>query len=522
VPQPRTSRSAQAYRYLLDELLRGRWQPGETLSAYALAEELGISRTPVLEALKRLESEGLVEIIPQVGCRVVAPSPESRSEAFSLRTALEGVAAEAAARRIGEDQLAGLELLLRRLDESAARGDPAAYAELNRRFHDAVNDAADMPRLSEAARSAWAPLRYGSATHDVTDRQLRESAAEHRDLFEALRRRAPRRARAAAERHVTLAARRSRPADAARSPALVHRALIYDGEEEFLAATIPFISDGLAARERVLVVTTPQNAGVLGHALGARAPEVEFRDSDEWYQLPSHTLLSYERYIEEADRDRVRVVGEVSWQGETQAPMAEWKRYESIINLAFAEQPVSFVCPYDVRRLPEAIIDDAARTHPELCKGAHAEPSSSYVEPVPLIRELDREGLPEPDVPTSERPITADLREVREFILDETRRAGVRGKTIQDTFLAVQEVASNVVDHGAGEGSIRTWVQADELVFEVRDDGTALTDPVMGQLLSSPSLMTEPRGLWMARLLCDLVEVRVREQGLIVRLHVAL
>ena len=122
----RINRTERAYRHLASEIVRGRWQAGETLSTYALAEELGSSRTPVLEALKRLEQEGLVEIIPQVGCRVLRPGSSSVEELFTLRGALEGVAAAAAARRIDHGELHALEALLQQLEAAADRGDPIA------------------------------------------------------------------------------------------------------------------------------------------------------------------------------------------------------------------------------------------------------------------------------------------------------------------------------------------------------------------------------------------------------------
>lgn len=518
MPQPRTTRTERAYATLREDLLRNRWQAGDILSAYALSEELQISRTPVMEALKRLEQEGLVEIIPQVGCRVIGPTPTALLDLFAIRTALEGAAAAAAARRIGEDALAEQEHLLGRLDAAVERNDASAYAELNQRFHMLVYDASRIPRLAELARTVWAPMSNHVGRVPLSEAEVRESAAEHRELYEALRHGSPRRARLAAERHARLAAGRFASGIGPRRPdELVHSALIYRDESELLAATVPFVLEGLDGAERVLAVTTPNSAEALMRALGRRAAEVEFRDSADWYLLPSHTLLSYERYIEQSDRPRVRVIGEVAWNGGSPAPMEEWIRYESIINVTFASQPVTFMCPYDVRALPEEIVADARRTHPDLAHDGALRPSEEFVDTTALLRELDADPLPSPRTPVSTCLIDRDLRAVRGFIIDQVRRAGVRGKAIQDAFLAVQEVASDVV----GRGTVRAWVDAGELLFEVRDDGTGIGDPLVGQLASDPSQRSEPRGLWLARLLCDLVEVRSTDRGLVVRLHIS-
>jgi GntR family transcriptional regulator, rspAB operon transcriptional repressor len=518
----RLSRTEYAYRFLTGEVLRGRWDAGETLSTYALSEELGISRTPVAEALKRLEGEGLVEIIPQVGSRIVRPDPGPVADLFALRAALEGVAAAAAARNITDTQLSELELTLRRLERAAANADRSAYDELYTHFHVRLVQAAAIPQLVDAARSIWTPLRYRLAGLPLAGDQLIESVREHRELYAALEQRSAERARTAAEGHVRRAAARFLvPLGPGRSGGLAHHALIYADEEEFLASTVPFVALGLQAGERVLAVTTPTNRELLTRALDRRAEEVEFRDSDEWYELPSHTLLSYQRYIQYADRDRVRVIGEVAWNDNTPAALAEWTRYEAVVNVAFALAPVSIICPYDARRLPSSVVADAHRTHPAICHGAESSPSENFTDVAVLTRELDQAGFGPPSVPVATHSITPDLRGTREFILTHARRAGVSGKAFQDAFLAAQEVAASVIFHGPGLGTISAWVENGELIYEITDHGGGSSDPLAGQLVLDPVLMSEPRGLWLARLLCDLVEARTHNGGLMVRLHIA-
>ncbi len=518
----RVSRTEKAHTYLSEEILRGRWQAGDTLSTSTLAEELEMSRTPVLQALKQLEGDGLVEIIPQVGCRVIGPTIAAVEELLQVRGALEGIAAAAAARHIDDTTISELEATLSKLQAAAERGDRASFDELNARFHLTVIEASRMPYVLQSASSVWALLRHQLAGVPFPDQALRESIPERRDLFEALLRRAPRRARAAAERSQKLTTARVLGAlQHEGAGSLDHSALIYGGEADFLAGAVPFVEEGLDASERVLAVTTGRNAEILGRALGRRADEVEFRDADEWYQRPSHTLLSYERYIEQADSERVRVLGEVALS-DSSAVIDEWTRYESVLNVAFALQPISMLCAYDASRLPKRIIADAARTHPKLAHSATSSHSSAFVDVTPLIRELDYETLPEPTAPTAEHPITPDLRYARGFILARTRLAGVSGKALLDTFLAVQEAAANVIDHGPGRGTIRSWIEGGELIFEVRDEPWTGAEPLLGPLALDPALLSEPRGLWLSRLLCDLVEVRVDDGPVVVRLHIAL
>ena len=107
------------------------------------------------------------------------------------------------------------------------------------------------------------------------------------------------------------------------------------------------------------MVTTSRNAELPARAVGRQVDGVEFRDANDWYLLPSHTLLSYERYVEQTTSRRVRIVGEVAWNGESGIPMTEWSRYEAALNVAFAVQPATIFCPYDMRELPEEILTEA-------------------------------------------------------------------------------------------------------------------------------------------------------------------
>jgi DNA-binding GntR family transcriptional regulator/anti-sigma regulatory factor (Ser/Thr protein kinase) len=520
--EARLSRTESAYRHLARDVLRGRWSPGETVSTYALAAELGMSRTPVAQAFKRLEAEGLVEVIPQVGSRIVGPNPGPVDELFALRAALEGAAAAAAARKISDAQLDELEVTLERLERAAAVGDGLAYVELYEQFRARIVAAAAIPQLAEAARSIWTPLRHRLADPPLPVGGLAESARELREIYAALRRRASARARTATEGHVKRAASRFLvPLRAAQGGGLRHQALLYSGDAEFLASTVPFIEQGLELDERVLAVTTPANRELLTHALGRRVQAVEFRDSDDWYELPSHTLLSYERYIQFSDRPRARIVGEVAWKDTSGAELAEWTRYEAILNVAFALEPVSIMCPYDIRRLPPTVVADAHRTHPEIARDGRSSPSTKFADVGRLTLELDHTELSAPGVPVTTQAITADLRDARDFILEHARRAGVSGKTLQDAFLAVQEAAASVVFHGPGHGTISAWVEDGELIYEVSDTGSGSSDPLAGQLVVDPILLSEPRGLWLPRLLCDLVEARSHNGGLVVRLHIA-
>nr|BFE79022.1 hypothetical protein GCM10020093_016230 [Planobispora longispora] len=181
-----------------------------------------------------------------------------------------------------------------------------------------------------------------------------------------------------------------------RVPELVHHALIYDSDEAFLAATAGFCLDGLAAGDKVLAVTTAANIGLLKDGLGQISDGVQFVTAQDWYDTPGRTLAAYNRYVNahKTHHRRVRIIGEPVWHGRSPAEEAEWTRYESVINAAFEGSPAWIVCPYDERVLPERVVSDARRTHPQLLTGDTARDSRVYTDPAAFTHASDHLPLP--------------------------------------------------------------------------------------------------------------------------------
>jgi CheY-like chemotaxis protein len=174
-----------------------------------------------------------------------------------------------------------------------------------------------------------------------------------------------------------------------------HEALVYSSPDELAAGALPFLQQGLAGDDHLLVILRDAGRTVLQQALGEDAARVTFADVDEWYQSPEHALERYTDYLDdqvERGAHRVRVVAEIVWpQSFETADVAPWKRYEAGISGAMASVPVSFICAYDTRELPPEIIMDARRTHPILRSAKGARPSAHYVPPGAFIRALERD-----------------------------------------------------------------------------------------------------------------------------------
>lgn len=177
-----------------------------------------------------------------------------------------------------------------------------------------------------------------------------------------------------------------------------HEALVYSSANELATATVPFLQQGLARGERVLVVLREAGRAVLRAALGSDAGRIEFGDAVPWYRSPEHAFQQYTDYLGTQfaqGAPRVRVVAEVVWpDGLPAADVAAWKRYEAGISGAMASVPVSFICAYNSRELPTQIITAARRTHPVLRTQDGAVPNTRYSQPGSFLRDLEAELAP--------------------------------------------------------------------------------------------------------------------------------
>jgi len=126
------------YRRLRGAIQRGEFDPGTRLVEQRLAEELGVSRTPVREALYRLEREGLVTKVPHKGIVVREQDPEELKEVLELRGLLEGYAAALAAKKGDEELFDELEEILKRSEEALEKNDIDELVKLNTQFHETL------------------------------------------------------------------------------------------------------------------------------------------------------------------------------------------------------------------------------------------------------------------------------------------------------------------------------------------------------------------------------------------------
>jgi anti-sigma regulatory factor (Ser/Thr protein kinase) len=303
----------------------------------------------------------------------------------------------------------------------------------------------------------------------------------------------------------------------------LHQALIYGSEAEFVDCALPFVADGVAAGEPVLVVAQGPNVDALRDALGDGAGEATLLPVEEWYENPIRTRGKFGNWVRERrNGHRIRLIGEPPWPLGSAGAVREWARNEAVVNVEFDGLPVTFICPYDTRMLPDSIIEHAESTHPEIVSGGAAVKSEAYTQPGAYCRRLTEEGT------GAGAPVDAalefgfhELADVRRLAEREAARAGVSDERARRLVVAVNEVATNALIHGSEPQEVRTYRADGDLVYEVRDSGDWTPDPLAGQLRPDFS-HAGGWGMWVARMMADAVEPRRSDSGTVVAVHASL
>lgn len=173
-----------AYQAVYDMIASGVLEPGDRLRETDLAERIGLSRTPIREAIRRLEAEGIVSHEPRVGAVVKSLSQQEIVELYEMRIMLETSAAEMAAKHASLAETRTLETLNSKMLD--AKDDPAKVAELNRQFHTCIVSAARNRYLASSFHNlANALVVLGHTTLDTPDR-VKSVVNQHQAIIDAL------------------------------------------------------------------------------------------------------------------------------------------------------------------------------------------------------------------------------------------------------------------------------------------------------------------------------------------------
>lgn len=183
------SLGSRVFQKIRDDILNGKYKEHDELRENTLGKELGVSRTPVREALRQLELEGLVLIIPNKGAYVTGISPKDVSDIYCIRSMLEGLCARWAADHITEEQLDALDEIILLSEFHMKReggGSAEQMAELDGRFHAILYEASDSRILSHLLLDFHKYVQQARVSSIVSEERARKSIREHKQLLRAI------------------------------------------------------------------------------------------------------------------------------------------------------------------------------------------------------------------------------------------------------------------------------------------------------------------------------------------------
>lgn len=296
-----------------------------------------------------------------------------------------------------------------------------------------------------------------------------------------------------------------------------HECLLYAGTTGFLDAVVPFVRDGLALREPLLIMASQPRLAALKTALAGDAGKVMFADMAELGNNPASIIPSWREFIDlQGGVGRpVRGISELIWATRPPEVVAEAQMHEALLNAAVPpDTPLWLLCPYDTEALDEPTIVEATRSHPVLLESNTYRGSTRYGGAAHGGR-LSGTKLPKPGVPVRTVIVDPAHHSHVSEILTIAANQGVRIDRAVKLAAAVEEIAA-AVDRDNFDVRIRVWSERAALVCEVLDPDTVHDPPARWR---TGDFSARDRAVRLANEMCDLVQVRSGPAGTATRLR---
>lgn len=297
-----------------------------------------------------------------------------------------------------------------------------------------------------------------------------------------------------------------------------HAAGFFAGHDDLVAQAVPIVQAAVGRGEPVGIALRPATERALLHVIGGAAGVISFGERASVHSGSAQTTAA--RRAREL-RALARDFGTATVLSEHTTRLdgtdgSFWTELDAALNIACTDIPVSMTCFFPQMPLHPGIVAGARRNHPLLLGGGALRHNPEHRPPREVMTEL-RPARPSllgpPDIQLSFR--AWQLHEVRTTVERMLLDAGYGRCRAEDIVLAVNEVATNAVEHGTLEAELLVWIGGDGLVCEVHDGGT-LADPLPGLRAPHPG-ERRGRGIWIARQLCDLLHVWSDPSGTHVR-----
>jgi anti-sigma regulatory factor (Ser/Thr protein kinase) len=302
------------------------------------------------------------------------------------------------------------------------------------------------------------------------------------------------------------------------APGLEHAALFYDDDEQLVDGVVGHVRAGLDAEDAVVVALPQEHLTLVRESLGGDAGGVVLQEARRLGRNPARLVPALHTFLDQHPGRRVRAIGEGLWVGRSVDERAAHLQHDALTNVAFADRPVTMLCPYDARALDGDAAADARAAHPLLMEAGAPVPNATYGDPLKLAEAV---GGPFDEAPEVGETLVYSAphgpRTVRRAVAEHAAAAGLQAERVADLCLAVHEVAVNTVVHTEGPGILSLWHTGEAVVAEIQDSGF-VEDPLVGRYPPGPE-DGRGYGLFLTHRLCDLVRMQsTRDGGTTVRM----
>ena len=305
-------------------------------------------------------------------------------------------------------------------------------------------------------------------------------------------------------------------------PGLIHTALTYRTTDELVGVLTPLVGKWLSGSDRVIVSLEPGRLDALRSELGTDAEHVWWSDASRRPPHPARRLRVIHEVVEDErhlGHGHVRFVGERSFPAGMPELVAEWERFDVVLDDALAGAPLTVVCTFDLTTAPERALEHVGATHPMLGVDP-ALPSTEY------RRSADVLDVPSalPPLPPAASHLGGRVSPAHARTLVRDVLGGARGhvsvmQAADDLTVAVTELVTNAWQAGARSIDVWCWRSRGEIGVQVDDDGRGLRAPLAGYRRPAAGA-AGGRGLWIVRQLADLVEIAYDGRGTRVRARI--
>ncbi|MBI2411902.1 MAG: GntR family transcriptional regulator [Deltaproteobacteria bacterium] len=173
--------------FIKDSIVTGRLKPGERVPEQDIAASFGISRTPIREAFRQLESEGFITVVPRKGAVVSPITDKDVSEFYAIKSLLEGFAARTACEKLTPKEIRKLEGLNSQMEKAAEKGDVKAFFKLDNQFHDTFLKSCGNEKLSALVHHLVQQFERFRITALALPGRMRDSVKQHNEIIEAFK-----------------------------------------------------------------------------------------------------------------------------------------------------------------------------------------------------------------------------------------------------------------------------------------------------------------------------------------------